>query len=49
VSDNEIISYEPATGDELWRGKVGDVEETSCARAAPGRNGPRSRSPLGSS
>jgi len=28
VSDSEIISYEPATGSELWRGKVGDVDET---------------------
>jgi len=28
VSASEIISYEPATGTELWRGKVGDVDET---------------------
>ena len=28
MSDSEIISYEPATGTELWRGKVGDVDET---------------------
>ena len=28
MSDSEIISYEPATGSELWRGKVGDVDET---------------------
>ncbi len=28
----EIISYEPATGEELWRGKCGDVDET-VARA----------------
>jgi succinylglutamic semialdehyde dehydrogenase len=28
VSDSEIISYEPATGSELWRGQVGDVDET---------------------
>jgi succinylglutamic semialdehyde dehydrogenase len=27
VSASEIISYEPATGNELWRGKVGDVDE----------------------
>ena len=27
MSDNEIISCEPATGAELWRGKVGDVDE----------------------
>jgi succinylglutamic semialdehyde dehydrogenase len=27
VSDSEIISYEPATGAELWRGPVGDVDE----------------------
>ena len=28
MSDSEIISYEPATGAELWRGKLGDVDET---------------------
>ena len=28
VSATEIISYEPATGAELWRGKLGDVDET---------------------
>ena len=28
MSDSEIISYEPATGSELWRGQVGDVDET---------------------
>lgn len=28
----DIISYEPATGDELWRGPAGDVDET-VARA----------------
>ena len=28
MSDSEIISCEPATGAELWRGKVGDVDET---------------------
>jgi succinylglutamic semialdehyde dehydrogenase len=27
VSESEIISYEPATGAELWRGKVSDVDE----------------------
>jgi succinylglutamic semialdehyde dehydrogenase len=27
VSQSEIISHEPATGAELWRGKVGDVDE----------------------
>ena len=27
VSISEIISYEPATGDQLWRGKVGTVDE----------------------
>ncbi|GAA4053355.1 succinylglutamate-semialdehyde dehydrogenase [Parerythrobacter jejuensis] len=26
MSQNEIISFEPATGEELWRGKVGDVD-----------------------
>ncbi len=28
----EIVSYEPATGEEVWRGKVGDVDEV-VARA----------------
>ncbi|MDA7788009.1 succinylglutamate-semialdehyde dehydrogenase [Sphingomonadaceae bacterium] len=28
MSQNEIISYEPATGEELWRGKCGDVDAT---------------------
>ncbi len=28
VSENEIISHEPATGAVLWRGKVADVDET---------------------
>jgi len=32
VSATEIISCEPATGAELWRGKVGNVDET-VARA----------------
>jgi succinylglutamic semialdehyde dehydrogenase len=32
VSTSEIISYEPATGAELWRGTIGDVNET-VARA----------------
>ncbi|MDZ4306601.1 succinylglutamate-semialdehyde dehydrogenase [Allopontixanthobacter sp.] len=27
MSDNEIISYEPATGLELWRAPVGNVDE----------------------
>ena len=27
MSQSEIISYEPATGAELWRGKVGNVDE----------------------
>ncbi|MCB2076084.1 MAG: succinylglutamate-semialdehyde dehydrogenase [Novosphingobium sp.] len=27
VTAAEIISYEPATGKELWRGKIGDVDE----------------------
>lgn len=26
VAQTEIISFEPATGEELWRGKVGDVD-----------------------
>lgn len=28
MSPSEIISYEPATGAALWRGEVGDVDET---------------------
>lgn len=32
MSTSEIISYEPATGAELWRGAIGDVSET-VARA----------------
>jgi len=32
VNTPDIISYEPATGDELWRGPAGDVDET-VARA----------------
>jgi len=28
VSETEIISYEPATGAELWRGPIGNVDET---------------------
>ncbi len=32
MSTSEIISYEPATGAELWRGTIGDVNET-VARA----------------
>lgn len=35
MSQSEIISTEPATGVELWRGKVGDVDEAvSQARRA---------------
>lgn len=32
MSTKDIISYEPATGAELWRGKAGDVDEV-VARA----------------
>ena len=28
VPDGEIVSCEPATGAEMWRGKVGDVDDT---------------------
>jgi len=28
VSQSEIVSYQPATGEELWRGKIGNVSET---------------------
>jgi succinylglutamic semialdehyde dehydrogenase len=37
VSQSEIISHEPATGVELWRGKVGDVDEAveQACRAWP--------------
>jgi succinylglutamic semialdehyde dehydrogenase len=38
VSQSEIISHEPATGAELWRGKAGDVDEAvgQARRAWPG-------------
>ncbi|MEO5587592.1 MAG: succinylglutamate-semialdehyde dehydrogenase [Novosphingobium sp.] len=38
MSATEIISHEPATGVEVWRGKVGDVDETvaRARRAWPG-------------
>lgn len=32
MSESEIISLEPATGREVWRGRIGDVDET-VARA----------------
>ena len=37
MSEQEIVSYEPATGNELWRGKVGDVDAAvdSARRAWP--------------
>jgi succinylglutamic semialdehyde dehydrogenase len=28
VSETEIISYEPATGKEFWRGRIDDVDDT---------------------
>jgi succinylglutamic semialdehyde dehydrogenase len=28
VSDTEIISFEPATGSEIWRGAIGQIDET---------------------
>ncbi len=28
MSQSEIVSYQPATGEELWRGKIGNVSET---------------------
>lgn len=31
MSETEIISFEPATGAELWRGVVGDVDATVAA------------------
>ena len=32
---SEIVSFEPATGEELWRGQTGDVEEAvATARRA---------------
>jgi succinylglutamic semialdehyde dehydrogenase len=35
VSDRQIISYQPATGEELWRGDIGDVDNcVERARAA---------------
>jgi len=37
VSENEIISYEPATGEELWRAPIGDVDQAvdRASRAWP--------------
>ena len=37
MSTGEIVSFEPATGSELWRGKVGDIEDvvTRARRAWP--------------
>jgi succinylglutamic semialdehyde dehydrogenase len=35
VSTGEIVSFEPATGSELWRGRIGDAEDVvSRARRA---------------
>jgi succinylglutamic semialdehyde dehydrogenase len=35
LADNTLVSIEPATGAELWRGRCGDVEEAvAAARAA---------------
>ncbi len=28
LANTELVSYEPATGAELWRGKIGDVDAT---------------------
>ncbi len=37
MSDSEIISYEPATGEEFWRGRVSDIGDvvTRSRRAWP--------------
>ncbi len=37
MSETEIISYEPATGKEFWRGRIGDVDDsvTRARRAWP--------------
>lgn len=37
MSENELVSFEPATGKELWRGKIGDVDHAvdSARRAWP--------------
>ena len=37
MSEQEIVSYEPATGKELWRGKIGNVDGAvdSARRAWP--------------
>jgi succinylglutamic semialdehyde dehydrogenase len=32
VSDNQIVSYQPATGEELWRGEIGNVD--ACVERA---------------
>ncbi len=35
MSETEIISYEPATGKEFWRGRIGDIDDAvSRARRA---------------
>ncbi len=35
VMSSELVSHDPATGEELWRGAVGDVDaEVAAARAA---------------
>ncbi|MCB2061408.1 MAG: succinylglutamate-semialdehyde dehydrogenase [Novosphingobium sp.] len=38
VTQSEIVSYEPATGEELWRGKVNDIDDlvSTARRAWPG-------------
>ena len=48
-AEAEIISYEPATGAELWRGQSAMSTSRRTARAVPGRPGRPSRSPPASS
>ncbi|WP_226018308.1 succinylglutamate-semialdehyde dehydrogenase [Novosphingobium sp. FKTRR1] len=38
LADDEIVSFEPATGAELWRGRIGNVDEIveRARRAWPG-------------
>ena len=45
----DLISFEPATGAELWRGPVSDVDHGGCCSARRlGRNGRQRRFPTGS-
>ena len=38
MSQTELVSFEPATGEELWRGAVGDVD-AAIEKATEARRG----------